>query len=399
MNITENGYSIKIQPTLVDFDNNIIREYPEQHNLITDWGLNHLRDCNAGDLIKYISIGTGLENTNRGSGTVTFTQVGDVITSSETGFFDELDGVNNRTIQLSNNTSKRIKLWLNETQVQVYDLIEFTNCTAIIWNTERNLLVNHLHQSSTLNHEVLDSGGEPLDPHGTFMDGAFDPITNEPCYDVSIWRTVQFDFPTTEPLITEAGWSDQSTNNSPLFGRVLLETPIQIVAGTRLLIKVTLLRRFYNQQWTVCPIQQISPSELKSIESIEKRPANISAINDSGVTTGPYGNTRLACLEPTGVTRLYFVDVTNGSPFSSPIVASPYENNSFEWNYFFSNTSWDLPTVSKLRFTTELRGYGYPMVDQYVDYDMDDTLDLNINRKIDLWFTISWNRILPVFPV
>lgn len=398
MNITENGYSIKIQPTLVDFDNNIIREYPEQHNLITDWGLNHLNNCIAGDLIKYISIGTGLENTNRGSGTVTFTQVGDVITASETGFFDELDGINNRTIQLSNNTSKRIKLWLNETQVQVYDLIEFTNCTAIIWNTERNLLVNHLHQSSTLNHEVLDSGGEPLDPHGTFMDGAFDPITNEPCYDVSIWRTVQFDFPTTEPLITEAGWSDQSTNNSPLFGRVLLETPIQIVAGTRLLIKVTLLRRFYNQHWVVCPIQQISPSELKSIEAIERLPANISYINDSGTTVGVKGGGSLVCLEPSRRLRLLFVDVNNGSYMSDIITASSYVTDSFEFNYFFSNTSWDLPTLSNIRFLPS-DVYPTPSVDTYVDYVMDGTLDLNINRKIDLWFTISWNRILPVFPV
>lgn len=404
-----NGYSIKVKPTITDLDGNILREYEEQSNLITDWGLNRLGDTRTeGYLARqlayvYLGVATGenLHGTNRSTGTSTLQQVGDVL-SVQSGDFIFLaeDFGGKRVFQLSDNTTCIPVEWIDDTSIRVDTNRTLTNMQAVIWNVEQSKLNEYYRYSST---PEVDEG---LTYNGSSTYILDDSNPDDIELTIARWRTVRFDFTTESKTITEAGWSSESAANGNLFGRIVFNEPIQVALNERLLIKITMYQKTWTGHIDSDPIYGqpanwwLDTNHLLNADFDNTLDNKISYINKTGGIMIPNGNYSSFYLEPAeNEYALYFKNTAGLSQTIGDAGSRTYVQNSFkrEWNNrSYTVMSHDFTELKEIWFGREYYGWQQSHCPRII---YDNFVNKSNTRKLDIQMTMKWNRVLPEFPV
>ena len=399
-----NKFSIKIQPVVEDLDGNIIKEYPEQFNLITDYGLNTIgtKDIRINyvtytprmsELTRYISLGDDPDPdlTNRGSGSTLLSQIiGSMIVTSDVDFFEVDDANNERTIQFPNSKA-RIIGYNNARSVNIDLDQSLTNVGAIIWNTEKHHLKNQQRVMSSLDD---NSPGN----HGTSAAKIACDDGNGEDIIITRWRTLYTETTDSSHTFYEAGWNyHKAQNPMPCIGRIKLDDPIVLGEYSRLKIKITSYQKFWTGHVDHDPIYN-APATIECSQ-LETTSTYFSSINSSGDT----------------VAEVFNCNFTEPYSNSSASGGIRFWNSAGEWqsfsmskhtyvtNQFYKRFGMNSYTVMSKDFTELTRiDFGYAnttsMRRNHVSIIYDEPQDKNNDRRLELTVYFTWDRELPDFP-
>lgn len=371
-------YGVKITPRVYDQDNNLIKEYSTQSNMITNAGMGMLMTLPLASCMNVAVVGTGVSPTHR-KYTGVVHKVGRVITTND-AFFITDDATYKRGLQLSDGTSFTILSVNSNTECMVKEdtLTEATLTGCCVWEFEQQLLDTPI-KSSTLISTV-----QP-----TFNGTTCSEVTlNSRDYlKIDITRTFQFDF-FSACTLTEAGWGNKIEDNGSvfLFGRILLDEAIPLVAGHRFLITVTMSRLF--------DITDVSMDVLFgtvgtwNVTSFLANPRGFTKILGDGTVDS--GSGVIPFLEPSATAIL--MSFLNES---DQVLATFNSDTSFlDGNKYFR--SWS-KYAQATDFTTPIKklAYGFIGDDKIITFDYDVAQTAVIDEVIRLKFIVKWGRTLP----
>ena len=370
------GFSVTVEPIVVDQNNKVIRKYDKQCNLITDWGLDQLRVAFVSNMTNYAVIGTGTTPTNRGSGAAALSMSASTTLTSDIAFFESDDALFNRVIQLTTGLVARIETFVSTTEVTISEISTFVGAGAVIWNIERDLMDSQYDRSTVKNTSDLSYNGSEVSE----ID-----VNGSNYINVNCFRTIQFDL-LEDKTITEAGWTHSTIPIPNLFGRIVFETPLTLVTNDRLLLKITINRKIFNDVETNDPIYNTNATWSSTLTS---QLDWLSYINDTGVTVASGDNT-CGWYEPfeASIPLVYLMD--EGGTKSNMTVSLIEENpGAFSKTFYYEDTNTNFPDLRSISWG-QYQNNSYMM---RLTYDV--VQDKNDERRLEITHKVSWDRVLP----
>lgn len=369
---------VKVTPIVCDQQNNVLKRYPEQSNMTTKTGLQMMMTTPLAECMKVAAIGRGVTPTYRKE-VCTLTKTGNTITANAS-IFVEADETHARTLQMSDGQLFEIVTVDANTSCTVTDsTIEGTYSGVVIWNFEQQTLSNAVSTSSVYNTHEPEYNGSAS---GTIT------IGDNTYLKIDITRTFQFDIDS-EVLITEAGWGNALSGATLfLFGRILLDEPVPLVAGHRMLLKVTMTRLF--------DITDVSADILfgaPAVWDISALPTNGSAYSTilaDGTSSliGPY----LPMLEPCATAfNLTFVGGDNSA-------LAAYDDSVGKLVPASAYRTWSVYTEPE-DYTTPISSLVYGMLGntRILKFVYATSQTASLADTYRLKFIVQWGRFLPAY--
>lgn len=396
-----NKFGIKMEATVEDLDGNIIKQYPIQQNLVTDYGLNNMAISWVSDLTRYIGLGDDPNPipTNRSTGTIRLTQTGDYTITSDDDFFTIDDSNSERLLQLPEpyESCRILATDPNGREATVDKIQTFVDQPAIIWNIEQYKLTNQervmtdLVDSTPGNHgqsaQNLDNG----DGTNTIV--------------ITRWRTLYMETQDDSHTYYEAGWSPSNSTSMSCVGRIKLQPAVFVDEYNRLKIKITSYQSFVSYHTDNDDIYNV-PATISYNHLNRADNYYVSSIGSNGVTKIPKNgsrNTASAFSEPKQNTAELRFTNTDGNVRTYGMTDHTYQQNSFQ-RYFGMNSftvmPYDFTELTEMRFgrrdtydgnTSTLYTSG-PVI------TWDTPQDKNNDRRLELRIYCKWDRELPSFP-
>ena len=399
------GYRVNVKATVMKGDE-VVREYPMEHNLILDSGLEILATKFTSDTFVTAALGNGTAVTERTS-VPTVSVLGNTATASA-GFFTNSPTDVGKVIKFTDTG-------------QVARITGFTSTTVVTISISETIAAQVVTVYNT-DQTQLDSyvvGSETYRDTGNAENGSSDVFTAGVDWVIKRWRTFQFPVETGSVTYTEGGWTweDVAVTNPTLFGRILFTNAINLDAGEFLLMYVELKTTIDSSVKTIgaLPIANLTVA-AKSAARPQQVGDNYDRIDSVGTSNhGSIANSNSAMSEPLnhrfnpasypavpGV-QIFLTDdstaitdqpITAGNLTSAVVVVEPagYVPNSYQFVFtaFFTGISVDLTgNWYDMRFSnvaTSALGSFRILFDSVQSKTATDT--------VQLVFTKSWNRDL-----
>ena len=221
------GLRVNVRAMVMKGDK-VVREYPMQHNLILDSGMEALATKYTSDVFVTACVGTGTTPTERGSGTTTVSATGGTATATA-GFFAASD-VGKALYFTSTNEYAMITGFTSTVQVSISITTVIATQVATVYNVDQTQLDSYV------------VGSETYRDTGNAENGSSDVIDHGVDWLIKRWRTFQFPVETVAATYTEGGWTWElvAVTNPTLFGRIVFSTPVNVGVGEFLLLYVEL---------------------------------------------------------------------------------------------------------------------------------------------------------------
>jgi hypothetical protein len=215
---------VNVKATVMKGDK-VVREYPIQHNLILDSGLEALATQYTSDCFKTACVGNGITPTERSVGSVSAT--GGTATSAGTFLASDIGKL---LYFPSAGIQTKITGFTSTVEVTIADTTVIDAEVATIYNVDQTQLASYVVGSET--YRTADPGDNGWD----------ETVVYEASQDIRRWRTIQFPTEVATITYTEGGWTweDVAVTNPTLFGRIVFATPIQVDIGEFLLLYIEL---------------------------------------------------------------------------------------------------------------------------------------------------------------
>jgi hypothetical protein len=235
---------VNVKATVMKGDK-VVRDYPMQHNLILDSGMEALATQFTSDMFVTACVGNGITPTERSVGSVSAT--GGTATSA--GAFLASD-VGKMLYFPSAGIQTKITGFTSTNEVSIADTTVIGAEVATIYNVDQTQLASYVVGTDTYRVTL-----------GNVDSGADDVINDGVDWQITRWRTFQFPTETGSITYTEGGWTweDVAVTNPTLFGRIVFATPIQVDLGEFLLLYVEL------NTWIDCTVKAIDPLPIENL--------------------------------------------------------------------------------------------------------------------------------------
>ena len=212
----------------------VVKEYPRQHNLILNQGMDRVAQTLWADLMLYCSAGTGVTPTSDDSGLTDATQVGTGVTLSGGSF------TFTSTLVDGGNVIK----WDTGEESQISSV---TNPTTVVMSNSTSVGAGQFTVYRTNQTQL----GTQVKRTNTYLTGAPYCQTSLASNVYKLRRTFDFTAEVGTVNYTEAalGWSASGSTN--IFSRILLAAPVAVNAGQQ-------LRVTYELDLTLTPASPVS---------------------------------------------------------------------------------------------------------------------------------------------
>lgn len=209
-------------------DGVVVREFPEQENLILDQGLNNIATQRWADQLAYCVAGTGSTPT-KDVPTGTYSQSGTTVTR-QTGSVDFAAGDVGKLLRFSTGEEAYITAFTSATQVTVSVSRTVATTTIILFRVAQVGLATEVERSNTYPSFTL--------PDTTLSQ---DTIINSGAGTFKMRRTYDFAVRGSNINYTEIGISPSSGAGNNLFSRLLLSGAVTVLTGQQLRVQYELV--------------------------------------------------------------------------------------------------------------------------------------------------------------
>jgi len=312
-----NSLSGKYKIYAIDKNNNIVKEYPWQKNLILNQGMEAVPTHLYATLMDYAAAGNGTRNNSiisaDSSGSVfatTFFLIPGILSGSIQGLTGSYGGYNNVAeigdmIQFSDASEVRITAVSNLSASITPSTIINTQ-SFVIWKTSQQGLQSEVHRVGSANYFV-----------GTGYCGT--TIVSNVTQNRRTW---DFNYETSSISFTEVGVGWAASGNGTIFSRILLPSSIFVDSAQKLRLTYELDIAMYPTAST--PGQALTSSIVgwgtgSTVHGYQTMGSvDIGTIDTNGIQSAPAGGSYFAC-EPAGLPTLYVTSNTDmtGGPGAS----------------------------------------------------------------------------------
>lgn len=249
----------------------VIKEYPRQHNLILNQGMDRVASNLWADLFDYCSAGTGTTPTSDSGGVTTATQAANTVTLAGGSFtFTDTATDSGKVIKWATGEEAMIATVTNPTTAVVNNSATVGATTFVVYRTNQTQLTTQAKRTNT------------------YLTGSPFCGTTLAANVISMRRTYDFTAEVGTVNYTEIGVGWSNVGLTSIFSRILLVAPVTVTAGQQ-------LRVTYQLQVTVSPPAAFSKTAIingwpvlpaagtSGTEAVQY--IGLSSVNTSGNTT------------------------------------------------------------------------------------------------------------------